>query len=52
MADYVKRGEPDGSLRLRDLDDLRHYCYVVAGIVGELITDIPLQARSSVGGER
>jgi farnesyl-diphosphate farnesyltransferase len=39
MAGYVQRGDPDGSLRLRDLEDLRQYCYVVAGIVGELITD-------------
>lgn len=40
MAGYVERGEADGSLRLRDVDDLRNYCYVVAGIVGELICDV------------
>jgi farnesyl-diphosphate farnesyltransferase len=40
MAEYVKKGEADGSLHLRDLDDLRNYCYVVAGIVGELITEV------------
>ena len=39
MAECVRRGEEDGSLRLRDLPDLRNYCYIVAGIVGELITD-------------
>jgi len=40
MADYVERGDPDGRLRLKDIEDLRAYCYVVAGIVGELISDV------------
>lgn len=39
MAGFVRRTD-DGLLRLEDLDDLRGYCYVVAGIVGELSTEL------------
>ncbi len=38
MAGFVSSGSEDGSLRLGTLADLQHYCYVVAGIVGELLT--------------
>jgi farnesyl-diphosphate farnesyltransferase len=40
MAAFVSRTDDRGELRLRDLDDLRGYCYVVAGIVGELLTEL------------
>ena len=40
MAGFVARGSADGSLHLSTLGDLRHYCYIVAGIVGELLTDL------------
>ena len=40
MAGYVARGTDKGELSLVDLDDLRAYCYVVAGIVGELLTEL------------
>jgi farnesyl-diphosphate farnesyltransferase len=40
MAGFVERTDDNGELRLRDLDDLRGYCYVVAGIVGELLTEL------------
>lgn len=39
MAGFVAR-ERDGVLTLTDLDDLRAYCYVVAGIVGEMLTEL------------
>ncbi len=38
MARFVARGDEDGRLQLIDLDDLRAYCYAVAGIVGEMLT--------------
>jgi farnesyl-diphosphate farnesyltransferase len=38
MADVVRRGDPLGNLRLSSLRALRDYCYVVAGIVGEMLT--------------
>jgi farnesyl-diphosphate farnesyltransferase len=40
MASFIERAEPDGAVRLHSLDELRQYCYVVAGIVGELITEL------------
>ncbi|HZF07175.1 MAG TPA: squalene/phytoene synthase family protein [Thermoanaerobaculia bacterium] len=64
MAGYVARGTDHGELALTDLDDLRGYCYVVAGIVGELLTELfllgqpellavagPLRQRSALFGE-
>ena len=40
MAGFVKRGDARGNLRLSSLRELRDYCYVVAGIVGELLTEL------------
>jgi farnesyl-diphosphate farnesyltransferase len=40
MIQFVERSEPAGQLQLDSLDSLRQYCYVVAGIVGELITEL------------
>ena len=40
MSDVVARGGDDGTLRLTSLEDLRGYCYIVAGIVGELLTEL------------
>ena len=48
MAGYVARTDEQGELRLRDLDDLRGYCYVVAGIVGELLTELFLLATPAL----
>src|SRR5258707_4973843 len=38
MASFIRRADHRGSLALTDLPDLMAYCYVVAGIVGELFT--------------
>jgi farnesyl-diphosphate farnesyltransferase len=47
MARFVARSR--GSvLRLDDLDDLQRYCYVVAGIVGEMLTDLFLLRREQL----
>jgi farnesyl-diphosphate farnesyltransferase len=45
MAGFVARTSDDGELRLRDVPDLQAYCYVVAGIVGELLTELFLLDR-------
>ena len=45
MAGFVSRTGDDGELSLRDLQDLRDYCYVVAGIVGEMLTELFLLDR-------
>jgi farnesyl-diphosphate farnesyltransferase len=48
MAGFVAGGEENGSLQLQDLADLRRYCYVVAGIVGEMLTDLFLVRPGSL----
>ncbi len=48
MAGFVRRTDADGVLRLTDLADLRAYCYVVAGIVGEMLTELFLLASPSL----
>jgi farnesyl-diphosphate farnesyltransferase len=40
MAGFVDRGGGPGGLALTDLEELREYCYVVAGIVGEMLTEL------------
>ncbi|MGD2115641.1 MAG: squalene/phytoene synthase family protein, partial [Acidobacteriota bacterium] len=45
MTGFVARHDGNGRLQLEDLDDLRHYCYVVAGIVGEMLTELFLLAE-------
>ncbi|MCP4202390.1 MAG: squalene/phytoene synthase family protein [bacterium] len=48
MAEFVAHTDGAGVLRLRDLDDLRAYCYAVAGIVGEMLTDLFLLGSDSL----
>jgi farnesyl-diphosphate farnesyltransferase len=48
MAAFVAGARDDGSLVLAGEADLRRYCYVVAGIVGELLTDLFLVATPSL----
>lgn len=45
MAGFVARTSDDGEIRLLDAKDLKAYCYVVAGIVGELLTELFLLER-------
>jgi farnesyl-diphosphate farnesyltransferase len=40
MSGFVRRGDAEGNLRLTTLRELRDYCYVVAGIVGEMLTEL------------
>ena len=40
MAYIVRRSDRDGQLRLTGIPELRDYCYVVAGIVGEMLTEL------------
>ena len=45
MQDVVRRGDERGNLRLGSIRELRDYCYVVAGIVGEMLTELFLIDR-------
>jgi farnesyl-diphosphate farnesyltransferase len=48
MASMVERTGLDGVLRLDSIPDLQAYCYIVAGIVGEMLTDLFLLERPSL----
>jgi farnesyl-diphosphate farnesyltransferase len=52
MAEFVARQTEGGGLVLRDLEDLREYCYAVAGIVGELLTEMFLRRDPALEPER
>ena len=43
--------EPRRTVRLRSLEELRQYCYTVAGIVGELLTDVFVHDTPSLQDE-
>ncbi len=49
MAQFVSRRLAGGPLQLVDLPDLSRYCYVVAGIVGEMLTELFLLGRDGLG---
>jgi farnesyl-diphosphate farnesyltransferase len=40
MAQFVERSNENGDLRRSSQQDLRDYCYAVAGIVGEMLCDL------------
>lgn len=42
MAFFVRQTGADGQLRIGSVSELRDYCYAVAGIVGEMLTDLYL----------
>jgi farnesyl-diphosphate farnesyltransferase len=50
MADFVARTR-EGRLTLSDLDDLKAYCYVVAGLVGEMLTELFLLGHPGLTAE-
>jgi len=51
MAGFVERADDGGRLVLDDEDDLVRYCYVVAGIVGELLTDLFVLGRPALAAD-
>jgi farnesyl-diphosphate farnesyltransferase len=50
MRSTLERADPAGNVRIANLEQLRAYCYIVAGIVGELLTE--LFVHDSPGLER
>jgi farnesyl-diphosphate farnesyltransferase len=40
MIDIVRRTRADGVLQLETVDDLRRYCFSVAGLVGQMLTEL------------
>jgi len=51
MAQVVARADERGNLKLTSLQDLKDYCYVVAGIVGELLTELFLHDTPKMKAE-
>jgi farnesyl-diphosphate farnesyltransferase len=52
MARFVAESTEEGNLRLSTLADLQRYCYIVAGIVGELLTELFLDFTPALDGAR
>lgn len=52
MAAVVARADERGNLRLGSVRELKDYCYLVAGIVGELLTDVFLHDSPGLASER
>jgi farnesyl-diphosphate farnesyltransferase len=48
MAEFVARSDAPGGLELTTMEDLRRYCYAVAGIVGEMLTELFLLGSPSL----
>ena len=48
MASFVERAEGGGDLYLTSLQDLQDYCYAVAGIVGEMLSDLFILGSESL----
>jgi len=48
MASFVERSDAGGDLHLASLEDLRDYCYAVAGIVGEMLSDLFILGSDSL----
>lgn len=42
MASFLGRSDDGHGLQLKDIPDLQAYCYAVAGIVGEMLTELYL----------
>jgi farnesyl-diphosphate farnesyltransferase len=51
MRTFIARTGARGELQLTDSHDLRRYCYVVAGVVGELVTELFLMHSPSLQTE-
>jgi farnesyl-diphosphate farnesyltransferase len=45
MQAFVRRADDRDGLNLSTIEDLRDYCYAVAGIVGEMLTELYLEGR-------
>ncbi len=45
MLEFQMQASVDGRVALRSVDQLRRYCYAVAGVVGELLTELFLLAE-------
>jgi farnesyl-diphosphate farnesyltransferase len=52
MRATIDRADAAGNVRIEDLEQLRAYCYIVAGIVGELLTELFVHDCPALGRVR
>ncbi len=52
MASVVARADERGNLRVGSVRELKDYCYIVAGIVGELLTEVFLHDAPALAQEQ
>ncbi len=52
MASVVARADEKGNLRVGSVRELKDYCYIVAGIVGELLTDVFLHDSPPLSSQK
>lgn len=50
MMSVVERTDASGVLQLQTMQDLRDYCFVVAGIVGEMLTELFVLQSPALAG--
>ena len=48
MRQFILSGSVSGAARIASLDELRSYCYYVAGVVGEMLTELFLMQQPSL----
>jgi len=48
MIDFIGRSDSSGQLRLESLGELQEYCFVVAGVVGQMLTELFVLGRAEL----
>ncbi len=52
MGRFIAAGTPAGKIEIASLMELREYCYFVAGVVGEMLTEVFIQTEASLESTR
>ena len=50
MRRFIRAGTADGQIQVKSVDELREYCFLVAGVVGEMLTEVFVEEASSLSG--
>ncbi len=52
MKHFIAAGNSAGKVRIASVDELRDYCYFVAGVVGEMLTEVFVQGADWLSAVR
>ena len=52
MRRFVESADQDGTVNLTSVSELHEYCYAVAGLVGEMLTELFVQGASWLDGAK